>query len=70
MDIALKECVDLATKLVMFMCYRGDKVLQDGVAHSLLTLAQTHTYSLKIIKDFIKQHGDIEHKISKTSVRA
>lgn len=27
-EIALKDCVDLATKLVMFMCYRGDKVLQ------------------------------------------
>ena len=69
MDIALKDCVDLATKLVMFMCYRGDKVLQDGVAHSLLRLAQTHPYSLKIIRDFLKQYGDHEHKISKTSVR-
>lgn len=27
-EIALKDCVDLATKLIMFMCYRGDKVLQ------------------------------------------
>jgi len=31
-EIALKDCVDLATKLVMFMCYRGDKVLQEGIA--------------------------------------
>jgi hypothetical protein len=31
-QIALKDCVDLATKLVMFMCYRGDKMLQEGVA--------------------------------------
>jgi hypothetical protein len=54
----------------MFMCYRGDKVLQDGVAHSLLKLAQTHPYSLTTIKHFLKQYGDIEHKISKTSVRA
>jgi hypothetical protein len=33
-------------------------------------LAQTHPYSLTIIKHFLKQYGDIEHKISKTSVRA
>lgn len=70
MDIALKDCVDLASKLVMFMCYRGDKVLQDGIAHSLLRLAQTHPYSLQILKDFLQQYGDTEHKISKTSVRA
>jgi hypothetical protein len=30
-EIALKDCVDLSTKLVMFMCYRGDKQLQEGV---------------------------------------
>ena len=28
LDFAIKECVDLATKLVMFLCYRGDKILQ------------------------------------------
>lgn len=38
-DIALKDCVDLSTKLVMFMCYRGDKSLQDGVVLSLTKLA-------------------------------
>lgn len=69
MDIALKDCVDLATKLVMFMCYRGDKILQEGVAKSLQKLAEAHKYSEKILKDFIKQFGDVEHKISKTSVK-
>jgi len=38
-DIALKDCVDLSTKLVMFMCYRGDKQLQDGIVLSLIKLA-------------------------------
>jgi hypothetical protein len=51
------------------MCYRGDKVLQEGVANSLLKLSENHKYSVKILKDFIKQFGDIEHKISKTSVK-
>lgn len=58
-DIALKDCVDLASKLVMFMCYRGDKVLQDGIAHSLLRLGQTHPYSLQILKHFLQQYGDV-----------
>lgn len=70
MEIVLKDCVDLASKLVMFMCYRGDKVLQDGIANSLLKLAQSHPYSLQILKNFLQQYGDVEHKISKTSVRA
>lgn len=67
-EIALKDCVDLATKLVMFMCYRGDKVLQEGIAETLTKLASAHPYSAKILKDFLKQHGNSEHKISKTSV--
>lgn len=69
LDIALKDCVDLATKLVSFMCYRGDKLLQEGVADSLQKLANAHPYSAKILKDYLKQFGDIDHKISKTSVR-
>lgn len=67
-DIALKDCVDLSTKLVMFMCYRGDKQLQDGIVQSLTKLAEVHPYSCKILKEFIQIHGDKEHKISKTSV--
>lgn len=51
------------------MCYRGDKVLQEGVAYSLQKLAESHQYSLKILRDFIKQYGEVEHKISKTSVK-
>ena len=66
-DIGLKDCVDLATKLVMFMCYRGDKGLQDGVVEALSKLASSHPYSCKILKDFLNQHGNSEHKISKTS---
>jgi hypothetical protein len=69
-EIALKDCVDLATKLVMFMCYRGDKILQEGVVLSLLKLAEGHKYSAKILKDFIRQFGEVDHKISKTSVKS
>ena len=67
-NIGLKECVDLSTKLVMFMCYRGDKQLQDGIVVSLVKLASAHENSCKILKDFIRNHGESEHKISKTSV--
>ena len=67
-DISLKECVDLATKLVMFMCYRGDKQLQDGIVCSLVKLASKSTYACKILRDFMAVHGNSEHKISKTSV--
>ena len=67
-NIALKECVDLSTKLVMFMCYRGDKQLQDGIVVSLVKLAKAHDYSCKILKDFITKYGEAEHKISKTTV--
>ena len=67
-QIALKECVDLATKLVMFMCYRGDKHLQDGVVLSLTKLAAAHHYARDILQDFMHAHGSKEHKISKTSV--
>lgn len=56
-NIGLKDCVDLATKIVMFMCYRGDKQLQDGVVLSLTKLASAHPYSCKILKDFIEVHG-------------
>ena len=52
----------------MFMCYRGDKSLQDGIVHSLVKLASAHEYSCKILKDFIAKHGESEHKISKTTV--
>jgi hypothetical protein len=68
-DIALKDCVDLSSKLAMFMCYRGDKILQDGIVDSLVKLVNAHPYSCKIIKDFLSTHGDNEHKISKTTVR-
>lgn len=69
-DIALKDCVDLSTKLIMFICYRGDKILQDGVVTSLTKLTIAHPYSSKILNDFIRSHGEREHKISKTSVIA
>ena len=36
--IALKDCVDLAPKLLIFICYRGDKILQDGIVKSLKKL--------------------------------
>lgn len=68
-QIALKDCVDLATKLTFFMCYRGDKYLQEGVAEALFKLASAHPYSVRILIAFLKQYGDSEHKISKTSVR-
>lgn len=68
-DIALKDCVDLSTKLVLFMCYRGDKILQDGIVLSLTKLAEANPYSCKILKDFLNIYGDNEHKISKTTVR-
>lgn len=35
LEIALKDCVDISTKLLMFICYRGDKILQDGIVASL-----------------------------------
>ena len=60
--------MDLSTKLVMFMCYRGDKELQDGIVASLTKLALAHPYSYSILKDFMSLHGEKEHKISKTSV--
>jgi len=68
--ISLKDCVDLATKLIMFMCYRGDKSLQEGIVLSLIKLAENSPTSLKILKEFMKKYGDNEHKISKTSVRS
>jgi hypothetical protein len=34
-DIGLNECVDLVTKIAFFLCYRGDKPLQEGVAKSI-----------------------------------
>ena len=52
----------------MFMCYRGDKVLQEGVTDSLVKLAQNHPYSVKIMKEFVLKYGEKEHKISKSSV--
>jgi hypothetical protein len=50
LDIALKDCVDLSTKIVLFMCYRGDKILQDGTVHSLTKILEVHPYSVKILK--------------------
>lgn len=34
-QIGLNDCVDLITKLAFFLCYRGDKTLQEGVAKSI-----------------------------------
>lgn len=34
-QIALTECVDLVSKLIFLICYRGDKALQDGVTGTL-----------------------------------
>lgn len=68
MQIGLNDCVDLVTKLAFFMCYRGDKVLQEGVAKSIERLASAHSYSKKIMKDLITKFGEIEHKISKTTL--
>jgi len=51
------------------MCYRGDKSLQEGTVESLFRLASSHDYSFKILKDFIQKYGDIDHKISKTTVK-
>eukprot|EP00919_Chromeraceae_sp_WS-2016_P021798 GHVR01051707.1.p1 GENE.GHVR01051707.1~~GHVR01051707.1.p1 ORF type:complete len:149 (-),score=12.00 GHVR01051707.1:6-452(-) len=66
--IALKDCVDISLKLVMFMCYRGDKILQDGTVNSLIKLSSDE-YSKSLLINFIDKYGDINHKISKTSVR-
>lgn len=34
-EIGLNECVDLITKLGFFLCYRGDKILQEGTGRSI-----------------------------------
>jgi len=49
-DIGLNDCVDLITKLAFFLCYRGDKGLQEGIAKSIEKLASAHEYSKKIMK--------------------
>jgi hypothetical protein len=49
--------VDLAVKLIMFLCYRGDKILQDGTINSLKKLGQNSEYSKKLMKDFVDQYG-------------
>jgi hypothetical protein len=51
------------------MCYRGDKILQEGIVASLKKLVKDHEYSGQILRQFLEQHGDKQHKISKTSVR-
>ena len=60
--------MDLSTKLILFMCYRGDKVLQEGVVDSLCKMASSHPYSVTILKQFVAKYGTKEHKISKSSV--
>lgn len=45
LEIALKECVDISTKLIMFICYKGDKILQDGIVTSLTKITNEHQYS-------------------------
>jgi hypothetical protein len=52
----------------MFICYKGDKILQDGIVASLTKITQEHQYSRDILKQFIEQYGEKQHKISKTSV--
>lgn len=47
-NIGLNECVDLITKLAFFLCYRGDKILQEGTAKSIEKLGQGHEYSRAI----------------------
>ena len=56
-DIALTQCVDLIAKLVFFICYRGDKVLQEGVGISLEKLARAHEYSLTLLRELIGKYG-------------
>jgi len=34
----------------MFLCYRGDKILQDGIVSSLTKMTADHPYSCKILK--------------------
>lgn len=51
LSIITKECVDLSSKLVLFLCYRGDKSLQEGVAESLSKLAEKSDYSAKMVRD-------------------
>lgn len=58
----------MIAKLLFFICYRGDKILQEGVVRSLEKLGQTHDYSLKILKDLVDKYGEKEHKISKTTI--
>lgn len=67
-NIGLNDCVDLITKIAFFLCYRGDKVLQEGVAKSIEKLATAHSYSKKIFKELVQKYGQIEHKISKTTI--
>ena len=62
------QCVDLVSKLLFFICYRGDKILQEGIAVSLEKLSREHEYSRQIVKGLIGQYGEREHKISKTSI--
>ena len=68
-QIALNDCVDMITKLTFFLCYRGDKTLQEGTAKSIEKLGKAHDYSRKIFKELVEKYGEIEHKISKTTVR-
>ncbi len=37
----------------MFICYRGDKILQDGVVNSLTKMTKDHVYSRQILKQFV-----------------
>lgn len=41
----------------MFICYRGDKILQDGIVASLTKITKEHQYSRDILKQFVEQHG-------------
>ncbi len=54
----------------MFICYRGDKILQDGIVGSLIKITKEHQYSRQILKKFVEEHGEKPHKISKTSVNS
>jgi hypothetical protein len=54
---------------MMFICYRGDKILQEGVVGSLMKISEKHEYSKKLLKEFVEEHGDKQHKISKTTFK-
>jgi hypothetical protein len=43
--------------LALFLCYRGDKNLQEGIAKSIEKLAHSHPYSKQIMNDLLQKYG-------------